>query len=123
MRVWREGDRIRRDDGVGYGDRVPDEAILGHARDAALGDHETREFAYRVLALREQERGQQAVGPGAGPGDAVVMHAPPVSEGGGGTYLPCCGKPLEVGDVCGPVYDCEGRARPPLALVPGDGGG
>lgn len=54
-------------------------------------------------------------------GEPYVLHAPPVSEGGGGTHLPCCGKALESGDVCarpGDPITCPGpQARTPLAVV------
>ena len=56
MRVWREGDRIRNGPGTGYSDRVTDVQILSHLANGDPADHEYREFAYSVLALRELER-------------------------------------------------------------------
>lgn len=36
MRVWREGTRIRQEDGAGYADRVSDDAIARHVADALI---------------------------------------------------------------------------------------
>lgn len=55
--VWREGDRIRRSDGTGYVDRVPDDLIQGHI---TAHDHSSDPlfvpFARAVLAIRAFER-------------------------------------------------------------------
>jgi hypothetical protein len=55
--VWREGDRIRREDGTGYSDRVSDDQIRWHAQDdLAGGRYDQVVFAVSALALRAQER-------------------------------------------------------------------
>lgn len=76
MKVWREGDRIRQEDGSGYGDVVPDGDIWHHLASAEVtlrwpdgyGADELRrareqaEFCKAVLALRQTEREQAARG-------------------------------------------------------------
>lgn len=77
MRVWREGDRIRNEKGVGYADSVTDGAILDHLRVGEPYAHEYREFAYSVLAHRERERGE-----------VEALSPPPSSEGAAGGETP-----------------------------------
>lgn len=51
--IWREGTRIRRTDGIGYGDQVSDDGIRLHMHgDDPLHDA----FAEAVLAIRAFER-------------------------------------------------------------------
>jgi hypothetical protein len=54
--VWRDGNRIRRRDGTGYSDRVPDDQIRAHLFNAADTDPEHTAFALAVLAIRDFER-------------------------------------------------------------------
>jgi CRISPR/Cas system type I-B associated protein Csh2 (Cas7 group RAMP superfamily) len=55
--IWREGDRIRRTNGAGYGDLVSDLEIRRHIRDHAEDDDPTFvAFAEAVLAIRAFER-------------------------------------------------------------------
>lgn len=56
--VWREGDRIRARDGMGYGDAVPDSHLEGYAGDPGLHPYD-RTFAAAVLAIRKFERAAQ----------------------------------------------------------------
>jgi hypothetical protein len=53
--IWREGERIRRTNGAGYGDLVPDESIREHI-DRNGGDPTFVAFAEAVLAIRAFER-------------------------------------------------------------------
>lgn len=61
MRVWREGERIRNEDGVGYSDRVPDSDIIRHVASAG-DDGEAYQFGIAVLGLRVVERAGAAGG-------------------------------------------------------------
>ena len=57
MKVWREGNRIRNGDGVGYADRVSDGEIWKHIARSVPDKHLTHiEFAVAVLRLRAIER-------------------------------------------------------------------
>jgi hypothetical protein len=54
--IWREGTRIRRTNGAGYGDLVSDEAIREHIRVHDGDDPTFIAFAEAVLAIRAFER-------------------------------------------------------------------
>ena len=55
--IWREGNRIRRTNGGGYGDLVSDLDIRRHIRDHNEDDDPTFiPFAEAVLAIRAFER-------------------------------------------------------------------
>jgi hypothetical protein len=53
--VWREGDRIRATDGMGFADSVPDANLRKYAANPESTDFDRR-FAAAVLAIREFER-------------------------------------------------------------------
>lgn len=56
--IWREGERICRTDGSGYGDIVSDETIRGHIalHTVEPADRVFVAFAEAVLAIRAFER-------------------------------------------------------------------
>lgn len=57
--VWREGDRIRSQDGTGYSDRVTDRSICEHIRRNRIEGESSPgfiDFALDVLSLRRAER-------------------------------------------------------------------
>lgn len=57
VKVWREGNRIRKADGTGYGDQVSDHDITQHVRSSLTdGDYDHVAFAGALLWLREKER-------------------------------------------------------------------
>lgn len=69
MRVWREGDRIRQEDGRGYGDMVPDERIedrCAAATAAIVRAADVLDFGLAVLSLRKRERMAAPEAPGGG---------------------------------------------------------
>lgn len=55
--AWREGGRIRRADGSGYGDMVPDSDIIDHLiGHAQAGNRAEVEWCVEVLGIRHAER-------------------------------------------------------------------
>lgn len=66
MKVWREGNRIRGEDGGGYGDVIPDDAIARHVADALIAQQQATKtilFGSAVLSIRAHERRTNATWP------------------------------------------------------------
>lgn len=68
MKVWREGSRIRQDNGAGYADTVSDDAIAQHISDALFAQQQATEtvlLGSAVLSIRAHERRMNDIWPPA----------------------------------------------------------